>query len=111
MPIELGKDVERRLLASIKRYCAEVMEQDVGDLKASFFLEFCLEEIGPCVYNQAIADAQAFLSAKVQDLDASCFQEEFAYWRKKEQRDHASGRPSGARSGRQATRGERSGPA
>ena len=34
------------------------------------------------VYNQAIADAQVYLHDKVTDLDGSCFEPEFGYWRK-----------------------------
>jgi len=45
-------------------------------------LEFCVEEIGPSIYNQAIADAQVFLREKVSDLDGVLFEVEFDYWKK-----------------------------
>jgi uncharacterized protein (DUF2164 family) len=54
MEITLAKDVEKKLTASIKRYASESLETDFGELQASLFLQFCLEEIGPAVYNQAI---------------------------------------------------------
>ena len=82
MAIKLSKQAEQRLIASIKRYCAENMEQEVGDLKASLLLDFCLKEIGPTIYNQAIADAQAHVQDRVADLDNSCYQLEFGYWSK-----------------------------
>ena len=59
---------------------AENLDQDVGDLKASLLLEFFVKEIGPSVYNQAIADAQADLQEKVADLDATRYEPEFTYW-------------------------------
>ena len=80
MAITVPKEVEKRLIGSIKKYFDEVMEQEVGDLKASLLLEFCLKEIGPCIYNKAIADAQARLQEKVSDLDSECYEPEFGYW-------------------------------
>ena len=85
MAIKLSKEAEKRLIASIKRYCAENMEEDIGDLKATLLLDFCVQEIGPTIYNQAIADAQANMQDKVADLDHSCYQVEFGYWSGQEQ--------------------------
>ena len=68
MPIKLQKDTEKYLLVSIKRFVAENMDAEIGDLKASLVLEFCVREIGPSIYNQAIADAQVFMKEKVADL-------------------------------------------
>ena len=65
MEIELTKEVEQALTASIRRYVSENMENDIGDLQSSLFLRYCLEEIGPCVYNAAIADAQRYLQEKL----------------------------------------------
>ena len=84
MAIELTKEAEDRLLASIKRYFDETLDQEIGDLKARLLLDFCLKEIGPNVYNRAIADAQAFLTDRVADLDGSCYEPEFGYWNKQD---------------------------
>ncbi|NVN93369.1 MAG: DUF2164 domain-containing protein [Desulfuromonadales bacterium] len=80
MDIKLTKDVEKRLIASIKRYVAENLETDIGDLQSSLFLQFCLEEIGPSVYNQAICDAQVYMQDKALDLEDSCYAPESTYW-------------------------------
>lgn len=82
MAIELSAETERLLIGSIKRYFLEHEDEEIGDLKATLFLEFCLKEIGPSIYNQAIADAQIYMQNKVADMDSSCFEPEFAYWRK-----------------------------
>lgn len=82
MAITLQQDVEQRLLASIQRYCAEHMDQQVGTLKAKLLLDFCLREIGPSVYNQAIVDAQQEMQQKIAEIDATCYETEFAYWKK-----------------------------
>ena len=80
MAITLPPETKKQLLGSIKRYVAESFEQDIGDLKAGLLLDYVLQEIGPSVYNQAIADAQAYCVARAQDLDGVCFEKEFTYW-------------------------------
>ncbi len=82
MAIELPKETEKKLIASIKRYFAEEMEDEIGDLKAKLLLDYCLEEIGPSIYNQAITDAQVYMQDKVTDLDVSIYEAEFGYWKK-----------------------------
>jgi len=82
MDPKLPKDLEQRLTASIRRYLKENFNEDVGDLKASLFLTFCMEEIAPSVYNLAIAEAQTYLQEKVADLENVCFASEEGYWTK-----------------------------
>ena len=82
MAIKLAKDTRKQSIASIRRYFAENMEEEVGDLKADLLLDFFLKEIGPSIYNHAIADAQAYFQEKTADLDGTCHQPEFGYWEK-----------------------------
>jgi len=70
----------KQLQASIKRYASEHLDQDLGDLQASLLLDFCLKEIGPTVYNKAVADAQAWLQGRLVDLEGVCYEPEFTYW-------------------------------
>jgi uncharacterized protein (DUF2164 family) len=79
---ELLKETRQRLIASIRRYFEENMEDEIGELQASLLLEFCLKEIGPSVYNHAVRDAQAQMLDKVTDLDGLCYEPEFGYWKK-----------------------------
>ena len=65
MAIKLSPEITRQLQASIKRYFAEHLDQDIGDLKAGLVLDYCLKEIGPAVYNRAIADAQAYFQDRI----------------------------------------------
>jgi uncharacterized protein (DUF2164 family) len=78
--ITLTADARARALASIRRYVAENMDQDIGDLKAGMLLDYVLAELGPSVYNIAVADARAFFEARAADLDAVCYRAEFPYW-------------------------------
>ncbi len=43
-----------------------------------------LEEIGPSIYNRAVADVQERLGARVAELDIEVHEDEFGYWRKYE---------------------------
>ena len=82
MAIELSKEARKDAIASIERYFQENMEEKIGNIAAAGLLSFFLEEIGPSIYNRAVADAQERLQARVQDLDFEVHEDEFAYWRK-----------------------------
>ncbi|MDF1543351.1 MAG: DUF2164 domain-containing protein [Anaerosomatales bacterium] len=81
--MKFGSDTEKMLIGSIRRFFLEELEQDIGDLKAMQVLEFCVREVGPSIYNQAIADAQSLLAEKVGDLGGVLYEPEFDYWRAK----------------------------
>lgn len=81
--MKLQQDTEKQLLDSIKRFFAEELEEDIGDLKAMRVLEFFTAEIGPSVYNQAIADAQKFFQDKTSDMGGALYEVEFDFWKKR----------------------------
>jgi uncharacterized protein (DUF2164 family) len=83
MAITLEKETKAYLLDSIKRFFLEEMEEDIGDLKAESVLDFFLREMGPSVYNQAMADAQAYFQDKVADLGDVRFEPEFEFWKRR----------------------------
>ena len=80
MPVTLSDDATEKALKSIRRYFAEQLDQEIGELPSRLLLEFVLEEIGPSIYNGAIAEAQVYLRERVADLDGACYMPEFEYW-------------------------------
>jgi len=84
MAIELPKEARKEAVASIERYFQENMEEKIGNIAASALLGFFLEEIGPLVYNQAVAEVQERLQMRVSELDIEHHEDEFQYWRKQE---------------------------
>jgi uncharacterized protein (DUF2164 family) len=82
MAVSLSTDARKQAVASLRRFCAEELEADLSDIQIVSLLEFMLKEIGPSVYNGAIADAQTFLRDRLADLEATCYEPEFAYWPK-----------------------------
>jgi uncharacterized protein (DUF2164 family) len=77
--LELTKQQRADAIASMQRYFEENLEP-IGDMPAGLLLSFFLEEIGPVIYNQAIADAQTRLTQRVADLNGELFSDEFQYW-------------------------------
>lgn len=82
MAIELDKEARKAAIESIERYFDERLEQRIGNVQAGALLGFFLEELGPTVYNKAVADAQERMQARVLDLDIDCHEDEFTYWKK-----------------------------
>ena len=82
MTIELSKEARAEAIASIERWFREHMDEPIGNVAAGGLLGFFLEEIGPSIYNRAVADAQERLLARVQELDLEVREDEFGYWRK-----------------------------
>jgi uncharacterized protein (DUF2164 family) len=85
-PSYYPEEARKQAIASIKRYFDEVLDQDIGDLKADMMLDFILKEIAPTVYNQAIQDAQRYQQERVTEMDSALFAPEFAYWIKSAKR-------------------------
>jgi uncharacterized protein (DUF2164 family) len=86
MAIQLPKDQHREALASIVRYFREHREEEIGHIAASGLLGFFLEEIGPSIYNKAVADVQARMQMHVSDLDLEFHEEEFQHWPKRDRK-------------------------
>jgi uncharacterized protein (DUF2164 family) len=82
MTIEISREARTQAIASIERYFQENMEEKIGNIAAGGLLGFFLEELGPLVYNKAVADVQERLQARIMDLDIEVHEEAFQYWRK-----------------------------
>ena len=84
MAIEIPKEARKEAIASIERYFAENMEEKIGNIAAGALLNYFLEEIGPLVYNQAVAEVQERLQARIAELDIEVHEDEFQYSRKQQ---------------------------
>ena len=82
MPIQLPDQARKDAIASIERYFRENMEEKIGNVAAGGLLGFFLEEIGPSIYNQAVADVQERLQVRISELDIEIHEDEFQYWRR-----------------------------
>jgi uncharacterized protein (DUF2164 family) len=82
MNIELPKEARAQALDSIERWFKENFDEPIGNIQAAALLNFFVAEIGPSIYNKAIADAQERLQLRIGELDIECHAEEFRYWQK-----------------------------
>ncbi len=84
MAIELDREQRQQAVQSLERYFREQMDEPIGNIAAGGLLGFFLEEIGPLVYNQAVADVQERLAQRVAEVDIELHEEAFGYWRRRE---------------------------
>lgn len=82
MSIELPKEARAQAIASIERYFSEHMGERIGNIAAGALLGFFLDEVGPSIYNQAVAEVQERLQARILELDIEVHEDEFAFWPK-----------------------------
>ena len=92
MTIELAKEARQEAIASIERWFQEHRDERIGNIAAGALLAFVLEEIGPSIYNRAVADVQERLGARIAELDIEVHEDEFGYWRKFEKEKQRRGR-------------------
>ena len=91
MDIELSKEDRAQAIASLERYFkehfseqfAEQFGERLGNIQAGALLNFFLEEVGPCVYNQAVAEVQERLQQRVSEVDIECHADAFGYWQRR----------------------------
>jgi uncharacterized protein (DUF2164 family) len=82
MSIDIPREARQEAIASIERYFLAQRDEKIGNIAAGALLGYFLEEIAPLVYNQAVADVQERLLARVTEVDIDVHEEPFAYWRK-----------------------------
>ena len=76
MAMRFPSDRRTEVIAAIRRYFDNELGEEIGDLKATLLFEFMLREIGPSIYNHAVADAQAWMLERVTDLDVNLYEPE-----------------------------------
>lgn len=81
MSLELDKEDKAVAIASLMRYFEEHMEERIGNVAAGGLLGFFLAEIGPCLYNQGVRDAQERMQMRAAELDIEVHEEAFTYWK------------------------------
>lgn len=91
MTIEISKEARMDAIESIVRYFQENMEEGIGNVAADGLLRYFLEELGPVVYNKAVADVQDRLQARIMEVDIEIHEDEFQYWRRVDRKKREGG--------------------
>lgn len=66
--VEVNKEVREEMVTAIKTYFLKERDEDLGDLAASFILDFFLEEMAPHIYNQGVHDSYKYMGERIEDL-------------------------------------------
>lgn len=66
--VEFSRGETDNLVAKIKRYFADELDQEIGGFEAEFLIEFIAREIGPYFYNRGLADAHALFTEKSEEI-------------------------------------------
>jgi uncharacterized protein (DUF2164 family) len=73
-PIELPKETRDILARGLSRYLKDELDLEVEGFDAVFLADFITEQLGPYFYNQGLADAQALLSRKTDEIVEAIYQ-------------------------------------
>jgi len=66
--IELGNELKQDALGGIKLFFQQQRDEELSNFQAAIVLEFILAELGPHIYNQALADAHTLMSQQIEEL-------------------------------------------
>lgn len=66
--INLSVERKKEMIVQIKNFFLEKREEEIGDLAATFILDFFVEKLAAEFYNQGIYDAHKHMSDRVEDL-------------------------------------------
>jgi uncharacterized protein (DUF2164 family) len=72
--IELPRETHEALAKALSRYLKEELDLEVTGFDAVFLLDFISETLGPHYYNQGLADAQAILAKKLDEIGETIWQ-------------------------------------
>lgn len=73
-PIELPKETRDALARSLSRYLKDELDLEVAGFDAVFLADFITENLGPYFYNHGLADAQALVAKKTDEVVEAIYQ-------------------------------------
>ena len=68
MRMELARPARDALTRALVKHLKDELDVEIGGMEAVVLVDFVSERFGPHFYNQALFDAQAHLSAKMDAL-------------------------------------------
>lgn len=68
-PMKLPKEHKDMMIRNVQMYFDNERGESIGDLAAEGFIDFMIEELGPYLYNQGVADARTVLLQKTTQLE------------------------------------------
>jgi uncharacterized protein (DUF2164 family) len=72
-PLELSREARHAAAAGLRKVLAEELEVEIGALQAEMVLDRLMQDLGPVIYNRALADARAVVAARAEDMDEALY--------------------------------------
>jgi len=72
-PVELSREARQAAAAGLSKVLAEELDVEVGSLQAEMILDRLMLDLGPVIYNRALADARAVIAARAEDMDEALY--------------------------------------
>ncbi|QMV44838.1 DUF2164 domain-containing protein [Cohnella cholangitidis] len=67
--LKLPKEEKDVIVRNVQAYFEEERSETIGALGAEQFIDFMIKELGPHIYNKAIADVRSIIHEKNNQLD------------------------------------------
>jgi uncharacterized protein (DUF2164 family) len=67
--IKLPKEEKDELIKNVQAYFEEERSETIGNLGAEQFIDFMIKELGPYIYNKAIADSRLLINEKMVQIE------------------------------------------
>ena len=74
MRIQLSDERKDGIIRKLREMYSKEFDEDLSVFRAEQILRFFLKNLGPLVYNQAIQDARGFMLERLEDLDATFYE-------------------------------------
>lgn len=66
--IKLSKEKKEEMIARIQNHFLNEREEELGNLAATLFLNFIVEELAPEFYNIGVQDAYRYMTERCEDM-------------------------------------------
>ncbi|WP_281886624.1 DUF2164 domain-containing protein [Paenibacillus sp. YYML68] len=67
--MKLPREQKEQLIESVQAYFERERSEEIGELAAEQLIDYMLQELGPHIYNKAIADARALVQEKAMQIE------------------------------------------
>ena len=76
MRIKLSEERRSQAVESLRSFYRGEFDENLSEFRAEHILDFVMKLLGPPLYNQAVADARAYMAAKLEDIDGELYEPE-----------------------------------
>jgi|HigsolmetaAR203D_1030402.scaffolds.fasta_scaffold00010_181 uncharacterized protein (DUF2164 family) len=73
VPLKLPKDQKDEIIKKVQAFFEEERSETIGILAADQLVDFMLKELGPYVYNKAIADVRVLTAEKAAQFEEELY--------------------------------------